>query len=70
MPVYVELDDTSNSIQITAEWRLKEVCRSLPGSAWSAKEQVWRIPVSWTGCLALRSTFKTCLLYTSDAADE
>ena len=59
MPVYVELDESSNHIQITAEWRLKEVCRSLPGSAWSAKEQVWRIPVSWTGCLALRSTFKT-----------
>ena len=59
MPVYVELDESSNHIQITAEWRLKEVCRSLPGSAWSAKEQVWRVPVSWTACLALRSTFKT-----------
>ena len=59
MPVYVELDDTSSHIQINAEWRLKEICRALPGSAWSAKEQVWRIPISWTGCLALRSTFKT-----------
>jgi SNF2 family DNA or RNA helicase len=59
VPVYVELDESSNHIQITAEWRLKEVCRSLPGSAWSAKEQVWRVPVSWTACLALRSTFKT-----------
>lgn len=59
MPVYVELDESLNHIQITAEWRLKEVCRALPGSAWSAKEQVWRVPVSWTACLALRSTFKT-----------
>ena len=58
MPVYVELDDSSSHIQITAEWRLKEICRALPGSTWSAKDQVWRIPVSWTGCLALRSTFK------------
>ena len=58
MPVHVELDDSSTHIQITAEWRLKEICRALPGSTWSAKDQVWRIPVSWTGCLALRSTFK------------
>jgi SNF2 family DNA or RNA helicase len=59
VPVYVELDESSSHIQINAEWRLKEVCRALPGSAWSAKEQVWRIPVSWTGCLALRSTFNS-----------
>jgi SWI/SNF-related matrix-associated actin-dependent regulator 1 of chromatin subfamily A len=58
VPVHVELDDSSTHIQITAEWRLKEICRALPGSTWSAKDQVWRIPVSWTGCLALRSTFK------------
>ena len=58
MPVHVELDDSSTHIQIAAEWRLKEICRALPGSTWSAKDQVWRIPVSWTGCLALRSTFK------------
>jgi len=58
VPVHVELDESSTHIQITAEWRLKEICRALPGSTWSAKDQVWRIPVSWTGCLALRSTFK------------
>jgi SNF2 family DNA or RNA helicase len=58
VPVHVELDDSSTHIQIAAEWRLKEICRALPGSTWSAKDQVWRIPVSWTGCLALRSTFK------------
>lgn len=59
MPVYVELDDSGESIKIYAEWRLKEVCRALPGSGYDSKEQVWSIPVSWTGCLALRSTFKS-----------
>jgi SNF2 family DNA or RNA helicase len=44
---------------ILAEWRLKELCKSIPGASWSAKEQIWRIPTSWAGCLALRSTFKT-----------
>ncbi len=58
MPVRVELDSTRKHIVIDAEWRLKEICKAIPGASWNAKEQVWRIPVSWTGCLALRSTFK------------
>ena len=56
MAVYVELD--GGHIIINAEWRLKEICRSLPGAKWDAPKNVWRIPVSWTGCLALRSTFR------------
>ena len=55
MGVYVELEN--DHIIINAEWRLKEVCRSLPGSRWDSDKNVWRIPVSWTGCLSLRSTF-------------
>lgn len=58
MPVFVELDDSDSHIIVNAEWRLKELCKSLPGASWSAKEQIWRIPTSWSGCLALRSTFK------------
>jgi SNF2 family DNA or RNA helicase len=59
VPVNVELDDSGKHIIINAEWRLKELCKSIPGASWSAKEQIWRIPTSWAGCLALRSTFKT-----------
>lgn len=55
MGVFVELEN--QHIIISAEWRLKEICRSLPGSKWDADKNVWRIPVSWTGCLSLRSTF-------------
>lgn len=55
MPVYVELDEAN--IAINAEWRLKEVCRALPGAKWDSDKNVWRIPASWTGCLSLRSTF-------------
>lgn len=61
MPVNVELDDSGTHIVINAEWRLKELCKSLPGAAWSAKEQIWRVPTSWASCLALRSTFKDSL---------
>jgi SNF2 family DNA or RNA helicase len=58
MAINVELDQAGDSIVIQAEWRFKEVCRALPGAKWDANMNVWRIPVSWTGCLALRSTFK------------
>lgn len=58
MTVFVEVDETLSHILINADWRYKELCKSLPGSAWSNKEQVWRVPLSWTSCLALRSTFK------------
>ena len=58
MPVSVELDTEKSHILINAEWRYKELCKSIPGSSWSTKEQVWRIPLSWSSCLALRSTFK------------
>lgn len=62
MSVTVELDPTSSYILINAEWRYKELCKSLPGSAWSSTDQVWRIPLSWTSCLALRSTFRENLV--------
>jgi SNF2 family DNA or RNA helicase len=58
----VDLDSTNSHILINAEWRFKELCKSLPGSSWSAKDQVWRVPLSWTSCLALRSTFKEDLV--------
>ena len=61
MPVVVDLDEEKSHILINAEWRYKELCKSLPGSSWSQKEQVWRLPLSWSSCLALRSTFKSDL---------
>jgi SNF2 family DNA or RNA helicase len=62
MTVHVELDATGKHIIINAEWRLKELCKSLPGASWSAKEQIWKIPTSWASCLALRSTFRQDLV--------
>jgi SNF2 family DNA or RNA helicase len=58
VPVNVELDETGKHIIIGAEWRYKELCKSIPGASYSAKDQLWKIPVSWATCLALRSTFR------------
>jgi SNF2 family DNA or RNA helicase len=62
MPVSVELDEQSTHIFITADWRFKELCKSLPGSTYDSKAQLWKVPVSWGTCLALRSTFKNDLV--------
>jgi SNF2 family DNA or RNA helicase len=59
--VKVEVDESLKSIIIHAEWRHKELCKSLPGSSWSTSDQVWKIPLSWSACLALRSTFRSDL---------
>jgi len=52
------LDADKKHILLTTDWRYKELCKSLPGASWSPKDQVWRAPLSWTTCLALRSTFR------------
>ena len=62
MAVTVEVDESGQNILIDAEWRFKELCKSLPGSKWATVEQVWRVPLSWTSCLALRSTFRDDLV--------
>lgn len=61
MAVRVEVDESLKSVIIHAEWRHKELCKSLPGSSWSTSEQIWKVPLSWSACLALRSTFRSDL---------
>jgi SNF2 family DNA or RNA helicase len=61
--VSVDVDtSTGRHIKINAEWRFKELCKALPGSAWNGDEGVWRVPLSWSSCLALRSTFQDQLV--------
>ena len=62
MPVNVELIETGEYIRIDTEWRYKELCKSIPGASWNAKDQAWKLPVSWVSCLALRSVFKDDLI--------
>lgn len=62
MTISVDVDADSKNILITAEWRFKELCKALPGSSWSTSDSVWRVPLSWNSCLALRSTFREDLV--------
>jgi len=61
MPVNVDLDETGTYISISVDWRFKELCKSLPGATYDSKTTKWKAPLSWTTCLALRSTFRTDL---------
>ena len=50
MTVLVDVDLTSGKhIVLRAEWRYKELCKSIPGASWSPKEEVWRIHVGDKG---------------------
>jgi len=62
MTIFAEKAPETEHIVLTAEWRYKELCKSLPGSSWSTSDRVWKIPLSWSSCLALRSTFLDALL--------
>ena len=56
MTVHAELD-SDDVIYVTTEWRHKEQIRSIPGSKWNQAHEHWHVPLSWSACLALRSTF-------------
>jgi len=62
MPINIELDNDGKHIIIEAEWRYKELCKSLPGASYDSKTSHWRMPVSWSACLALRATFREDLI--------
>jgi SNF2 family DNA or RNA helicase len=59
VPVDVELNPSGDQIRIDTEWRYKELCKGIPGATWSATEKMWRAPLAWSTCLALRSVFKS-----------
>lgn len=58
----MELSETNKHIIVNAEWRFKELCKSIPGAKWDSTTMVWSVPTSWATCLALRSTFKNDLI--------
>lgn len=56
MAVVAELDDANpEKIIIRAPYLKKDLIKALSGA--SFKDNLWRVPVSWPMCLALRSTF-------------
>ena len=69
MAVTAKLDPDGKHIRLDVEYRYKELCKSIPGSSWSASDQIWRVPLSWSTCLALRSTFRNDLIIADDLGE-
>ena len=46
-------------ITVETEYRQKDLIKSVPGATWNRKDGLWMVPLSWSSCLALRSTFHT-----------
>jgi SNF2 family DNA or RNA helicase len=63
LTAYAEIDEAEpEKIFVDApEFRHKELVKTLPGVKYSAKDGGWKIPLAWTSCLALRSTFRSDL---------
>lgn len=57
MTVKAELDPISGQIWLDSEWRWKDQIRSIPGTKFDSTRSQWRLPCSWSGCLAMRATF-------------
>jgi SNF2 family DNA or RNA helicase len=55
--VTAELAD-DGFIYLDTDWVHKDITKAIPGSKWEPKLSKWRIPISWSACLALRGTFK------------
>lgn len=55
VPAELEAD---GNVWLTTSWVHKDLVRTIPGASWDKKREQWHMPVSWSGCLALRGTFR------------
>ena len=57
--ITVEIADWDPTrIRISAEFRWKEVIKTIPGATWNRDHNTWAAPLSWSTCLAVRAVFK------------
>lgn len=58
MAVVADIDpEDLERIVLTTQFHHRDLAKSIPGSSWSTKKRQWTLPLSWTSCIALRSTF-------------
>lgn len=58
MSIRAEIDPKDpKKIVIESGYAQKELIKEIPGASWERERAVWRIPLGWSGCLALRAAF-------------
>lgn len=56
--VEAEIDsEDPRKIALVSGYMQKDQIKALPGSGWDRKRGIWRVPLSWSSCIALRATF-------------
>lgn len=53
----IDVTDDGSRISVDAAFRWKDALKALPGSRWDRDTRAWTLPLSWSSCLILRSTF-------------
>lgn len=58
MTVVAEIGEApyESTIKLVAEWRWKDELAAIPGAKWRNSIGAWTIPLTWSSCLALRTT--------------
>lgn len=56
---YADCDDTS--ITVSTVWHEKDVIKTIPGSSYDGRAKIWRLPLAWASCVALRGVFRDTL---------
>ena len=62
MPVNASIDDATGKIIMKSEMRYYDLLRTIPGSSWDSKKQVWRAPLSWASCVQIKNSFGADLM--------
>jgi SNF2 family DNA or RNA helicase len=57
--VRADIAGDGEHIAVATEYRHKELIKAVPGARWDRDTSVWRVPLSWNSCLALRGTFNS-----------
>lgn len=58
---YADIDPVRGDVVITTQWTEKDVIKGISGAHWDAKSKIWRMPLSWGSCVALRGHFQDLL---------
>jgi SNF2 family DNA or RNA helicase len=47
-----------DKIAVHTEYRDRDLIRAIPGARYDVENHIWRVPLSWSGCLTLRGMFR------------
>lgn len=53
----VRAERDGDVITVATEFRHRDLIRQVPGVTWDGNNRVWRAPLSWGSCKALRGVF-------------